>query len=574
MDEGHVRSVFDRKGLAAPACADLGPWRLRLFPKKLDREPRMLRAPDGRCVFCVGTMTYRSLGADASLRRWQEDLVAGVEDAGEFAGNFCAGAWDGKVLTLRTDGLRVQRLFHNEAGTCISTSFLAVVASSTGPLRLRRTALHENLATGFVVGPDTLVEEIHEVTGDPAPALERRADLRVVAGTAPRGDGPRHAGGVAASLQATLAELKAYVARIATLASESGVELGLSSGFDSRLLLSLSGGFAAPIPLHSHLTRGVHESELAIARRLAAIGGNPLEVVPTTRLEDLPEDRRRAVLRDNLYFFDGRCIHDMGHGSETYTADYRIRVLGGHRLSLHGLGGEILRNVYTMPDRRFAWSAWEDYAFMFPFAREACETGEAFAAMRGRLAAKIAARLGTDLAEPVDPHLVRRYYGLVRMPVCAGNVCNAYNQVAMVVAPFVEPSTLAESLRATSYMGTGGAYEAALIAGLAPRLAAVESQYGYTFASIPLRQRLRERLVAALPLAVRTERRRRHVAAAAQRQTRSGGADAPCMRELADVLRTLFPAADWTMALADECQRRTAFFVASFLSEFSGKLKT
>ena len=43
----------------------------------------------------------------------------------------------------------------------------------------------------------------------------------------------------------------------------------------------------------------------------------------------------------------------MGHCSETYTAQYRRRVLGDNRLSLHGLGGELFRNVYGTPPGRF-----------------------------------------------------------------------------------------------------------------------------------------------------------------------------------------------------------------------------
>ena len=577
LDVGGAEAIFARKGLPLPMRIDLGEWRLLLCRKQLAAETNYIRAGDARYAFCVGTLCYRSLGSRASLERLLHDHALGVVDQDELLGNFCVGFWDGRLLELLTDGLNAQHVFVNEAGTCLSSSFLAVLASSPTPLRINRLAVLEKLASGYVLGPDTLVEGILQLNPAVAPKVEARTGLRILTGKPPASDSDRHHAGFAYSVRAQLEVLQDYFRRIETLATESRVELGLSSGFDSRLLLALSQSFPRPIPLHSHLTLKVHESELAVARTLAAIGNHALTIVPTERLEDQSEACRRAVIVDNLYFFDGRCIHDMGHCSETYTAQYRRRVLGDNRLSLHGLGGELFRNVYGTPPGRFDWDEWVDYAIFFPFAREACGSADAFAAMRRRRNEKIAGRLGADLSGVVDAHLTRCYYGLVRMPDCASNVSNAYNQVAFTLTPFIEPLAVREALKATPYIGCDGEYEAAMIRELAPRLAAVDSQYGHSFSSIPARYLLKARVTASIPLRWRVARRRRLCAAGRQRTCREGGGVTAVARgyigELEEVLHTAFPQSDWSLALCEDSQRRTSLFVASFLREFHHKLR-
>jgi hypothetical protein len=96
------------------------------------------------------------------------------------------------------------------------------------------------------------------------------------------------------------AVLSQYFRTIRAFASEQSVELGLSSGFDSRLLFALSQSFESPIPLHCHHTVNVHESELAVSQALAEVGGSTLTVFPTMRFEEQDEESRRRGIADCL----------------------------------------------------------------------------------------------------------------------------------------------------------------------------------------------------------------------------------------------------------------------------------
>jgi asparagine synthase (glutamine-hydrolysing) len=578
LDLQGLTRVFESKGFSRSLCVNLGSWRLLLYPKILASEPNTVHGIGTSFAFSIGTLSYRSLGRRDSLKRLLEDHSSGNLEQNELLGNFCIGLWDGRMLSLLPDRLNTQHLFTDSEFNCLSSSFLAVLAASPGPLRLNPIATHEKLATGYIVAPDTLVDGIHQLNHELFPRLEEMTGFKIVTSRPPPCERQEmHNQGFIASVHAQLEVLKDYFQRIRALAQESCAELGLSNGYDSRLLLAFSRSLPERIPLHSHYTQGVHESELSIARALASIAGNELTVVPTRRVEDLDDDRRREILKENLYFFDARCVHDMGAFSETYTPQYRIRVLKENRLSLNGLGGEIYRNVYHTPQGRFSWNDWQEYAAFYPFAKEACGSDELFGEMCLLRNRKISQRLEEDLAGQVDLHTIRRYYGLVRMPDNAGGVGNAYNQVAFFLTPFVEPLTLRESLKATPYIGAGGAYEAAMIHELDPRLAGVSSQYGHSFSSIPWRYALSAYVKSRIPLRLRAQRRRRHCgdprqnpSAAAYRQLRSQSA---VLREVEGVLRDAFPKSNWDLALCDDSQKRTSLYIGSFLKEFQGKLR-
>ncbi len=575
LDINGAERVLARKGFAQPERVDLGVWQLLLCRKMLVDEPNWIRDPSGRRLCCVGTLVYRSLGYRASLERLLQDFRNGCIERGDLIGNFCAVLWDNQRVTLVSDPQNACQLFMNEERTCISSSFLAVLAAQTRQLSLNRVAFLEKLATGYIVGPDTLVDGILHLNDELKASLPRNPGIEVITTAMAEGEGAEvHRGGFRDSIHRQLEILKGYFHSIRTLDAEYRAELGLSNGYDSRLLLAMSKELLHPIPLHSHGTKGVHEQELQVARELAGIAKCPLTVVPTCRLEDTSEEFLKATIADNLYFFDGRCIHDMGAFSETYTADYRRRVLGPNRLSLHGLGGEIYRNDYCTPRGRFRFSDWQDACILFPLARKAF--GASLGAALDHRNKKIARRLGWSDCQWTDHQRVREYYGKVRMVDCASCVSNAYNQVAFMLTPYIERRCVIEALAATRHIGIDGAYEAALIRESSPALASVGSQYGFAFANIPLKHEVKCWLKGVVSFRIRQWNRERvSLRAAARSKDRPAQErrrSSPTVEDLRKVLLDAMPHANWPAAMLCPTQMATSLYIGSFLKEFSDKL--
>lgn len=577
LDLPGAKKVFSEKGFAPPNEYRLADRTLWLYRKMLPGIDNFFSDDGGASVFCCGTLAYRGLGYRSSLVRLLADFRAGVIDKDRLQGNFCALFWDGRAITLLADSQNAQHVFMDESGDCLSSSFLAVLAASPNRRQIHRAAALEKLATGCIVGPDTLVEGIQQVDAALFESLPEKTGIQVIPRGSLRADRDFHREGFEDSVQRQVGALRRYFADIQALHEEQSGELGLSSGFDSRLLLALSRSFGAPIPLHTHCSGTAHDEEIRIVEKLARLGNHLLTKVPTRQMEALEEGRFSEVLHDNLYFFDGRCCNDMGSYSETYTAGYRKQVLGPNRLSYSGLGGEIFRNGFGTPGHRFAWSAWLGSMVFYPFAWEAVGGAEPAERLQRSIDRKVALRLGIEWPRRADRYLTRAYYAAVRMPDCASNVANAYGQVAFVLTPFIERPIMEEALRGDPYIGSGGAYEAAMIDRISPELAAVESHYGFPFARVPATHLLQTGLRGWTPLELRRQRMRwlnrdepRNLG---WRRYREHVSASPALQDLHAVLRETFPDADWSIALRHFAQRWTAISVGSFLKEFQSKLK-
>ena len=568
--------LFADKGFAPPNEFRLGGRTLWLYRKMLPGPDNFCSDEGGASVFCCGTLAYRGLGFQASLVRLLADFRAGTVDKDRLQGNYCALFWDGRSITLLADAQNAQHVFMDDAGDCLSSSFLAVLAASPNRRRIDRAAALEKLATGCIVGPDTLVEGIRQLDAALLGSLPERAGIQVLRHEPFLPARDFHRDGFEDSVRRQVDALRRYFADIHALHAEQSGELGLSSGFDSRLLLALAGSFGAPIPLHTHCSGTAHDGEIRIVEKLARLRAHPLAKIPTRPMEELDEDRFAAVLRDNMLFFDGRCCNDMGSYSETYTAGYRKQVLGANRLSFSGLGGEIYRNGYRTPGGRFSWPDWMDAMVFYPFAREAAGGEAAMARLRRSIDRKVAARLGIEPPTRADLFLTRAYYAAVRMPDCASNVANAYGQVAFVLTPFIERAVVGEALRGNPHIGCGGAYEAAMIERISPEVAAVESHYGFPFSDVPARHLIQSGLRGWIPLGLRHRRARRMNRDEERnpewRRYRDHASASPALRDLHAVLGEAFPDADWSTALRHFAQRWTAISVGSFLKEFQSKL--
>ena len=116
-------------------------------------------------------------------------------------------------------------------------------------------------------------------------------------------------------------------------------DVGLSSGFDCRLILALTKNtLKNRLHIHSHNTNGVHDKEIKYAKEIAKIYGSGVNLIPTLRIEDSDEEIIKETLKENVSFFDGNSARHLGSFSQTYTSWYKNSTMGNSNYSLNGLG--------------------------------------------------------------------------------------------------------------------------------------------------------------------------------------------------------------------------------------------
>lgn len=573
-----TRRVFSRKGFTEPRVCSMGSWILWHYQKQLLEESNFKERPSGAAVYAIGTPVYRGLPYADTLDRLLADFEVGRLDQAALRGNFALlFRVDGR-LSLVTDALDVCHVFVDRERSRFSTSLLALLASFPEKKKLNRLATLEKLTTGYVVGPETIVSDIERLT--PTSRGDFSTPGLVVLPPPP----------CQLSLAATrqsftdcvaehTARLRQYFADIGPLGRQLGVDLGLSSGYDSRLLALLARPVFPNLSLHTHWVRGVHDTEKTQAEVLARALGLELRVHPEPVFEALSAEDLEAALGDGLYYYDARAGDNSGAYSTTYTRRYKTLTLGAQRLRLNGEGGEIYRNYYQTARSRLDFPAWmRNRLYYGPTPLALASTGLE-SEMTAHIVQKLSVRLGVDVSGIVDLVVTRAYYGEVRLPECEGVLANADMQVAHFLMPFADAELQRAAYGLTPHIGVAGRFQSALIQGLDPAIAALPSHYGFPISDESLGHRSKAAIRGYVPdtfWLLRTARRFANpqfglASAESYRKVREGSR---VVREAEEALRAYVPGFDLQAASREAPAKATAVFLGAFLREFAGCLAT
>ena len=239
--------------LGTPAAVLLH-TRLAIFdPSSAGRQP--MESADGRYVVTYNGEIYNhkelraelgGLGHRFNSQSDTEVLLAAFSEWGEgclqrLRGMFAFGLWDRKErrLTLARDRLGIRPLYLSEepGGLAFASEVRALLDAGIAQRRLSQEGLVSFLAFGSVWGPQTIVEDIRELSpGTVATYAEGRlTEKRYWDLPAPKRDGPRTADEAAEAVAPVLDEA-------VRLQLRSDVPLGvfLSAGMDSSLLAGMA----------------------------------------------------------------------------------------------------------------------------------------------------------------------------------------------------------------------------------------------------------------------------------------------------------------------------------------------
>jgi hypothetical protein len=288
-----------------------------------------------------------------------------------------------------------------------------------------------------------------------------------------------------ACVRAQLDILKVYYNSINLLATQYGVDIGLSGGYDSRLNLLLAISNQLRISAHTHVS-AEHHIESRIAELLATEKGIALKAPSVRHPQDMAEEEIVRNLEDSLIFYDGRTNKSMGTFNDVHTKKYRIASLNRNRLGLNALGGELYRNYDYTFYNKLNFVEWIKYHVMDPCAVSAIHTKSHYKEFIEYILAKYIKILNVNRTSYIDKYTARRYYAEIWLPYSAGIKSHAENQLAFFLMPFTEHRICQEALKATPYIGRTGRFEAAMLMKLDRRAASLPSSYGFGFDREPL----------------------------------------------------------------------------------------
>ncbi len=469
-----ARASLAEQGFGAPVEFVAGPWRAWVYPKLCGTPATIYRHGPDEFAFATGTFFYRSRLGTSGLAAACTDWAAGRFNHEALNGSFALAIGTGSRISLLLDRMGVYKAFSATDNAVVSSSFLAVAASSTS-LSADAQGVYEYVFNGATFGETTPVREVRQ--------LDRRVmfEFGCAITARPLVDPPvdgYDSQPLGEQVDSMLGILYPWFRALGENFGDN-IDSALSGGYDSRLMLALLRRMRLRPRLHVYGRPG--DADVRLAQCIAAGEGIVLEHQDKSR-RPLPDPRALAeVVRRNFLAFDGTPsdgIFDSGVDLES-----RQRRAAGGALMLNGGGGEIFRNFFHLPDCRYSVRQllWTFYSQFDPRAATAAfrET-DYYELLATALRHSIGAGKG-----PLARWQVERVYPYFRCGFWMGRNNSINNRLGYALTPFIEPAPAAAAAKVPLHFKNHGAFEAALIAAADPALARYPSTYGHDFASPP-----------------------------------------------------------------------------------------
>lgn len=452
-----VKYLFAEKGFSSPSEFRLGSHNLLLYSKINVPEIQLFQSGED-ALFCTGTFIYRGLPAEESLQQFFKEFSQKEPDPNQVSGSFCLLIYRHGKLQLITDDENLYPVYHHLPTGTVSSSFLALCEMAEN-LSVHKLSLLENLVTGCSFGHDTCFNEIKRIRWGNSIILPGEISYlhlrKVIEQEINRGKQETQ------QSQKTL--IHQVFQRFIPLVQKYGCELGISGGYDSRLLLSLC---LAHFPKEK-ISAGSNyknppDTDLKIAREIAVAAGIKLKEVPVTPSAQMTVELFDQTLHRAFLFYDGQFRVNHGWTREFRTAEYRRKVLGNCGFGVSGHAGELLRNDYNLDSLPFSYNLWINNQIIGKSGSKRTgskkEVEELISYIRQKLSHIIPP--GKKCMTIADAH---RYYNEAWVQAGPGIRTSLENQLSFYASPFTDFLISKKAYRLIPFLGNKAKYEKRLI---------------------------------------------------------------------------------------------------------------
>lgn len=447
----------------------------------------LFRLDEGNYCFSTGTLIYRARIGEAACEALFRDFRANQVDFDSLYGNFALVIRNQGRLYLHNDPQGVYNIWHNPELDTFTSSFPLMCELAPG-LKVNGAAVYQQVFQEATFGGETVFEQIRRLRVGRGYQLNLQTQAVDAMLIDPLVKRPPSSGttSMAAHLESIHAALSQQFHAIAQCFGDN-IDSALSGGYDSRLLLALCR--EQGVTPHLHVYGKPQAADVQVAKRICQ--GEHLELshedksaYPAITPADFP-----GIVRNNFYAFQGNCADGiLDNGSDLATRRARTR---GGRLLLNGGGGEVMRNFFYLPERRYRIREllWAFYSRFDPSVTTSRFSEQAYYRHFESQTRELLGQPG-DRVERRD---VEYLYAGFRCTYWMGQNNAINNQFGWFLTPFVDASIAALAHDVPIAMKNHGVFQAALINRISPGLAAYPSDYGHDFSSPPpLQRRLKD----------------------------------------------------------------------------------
>ena len=474
IDLDSVKEIFKEKGFKTPNIINLKSYTLLLYQKILIDEKNYFKEGNN-AIFAIGTIVYRGRNYKQSLISILKDYIENKFEPDKLIGSFCIFIKIKNEIKFFIDRAGIQNVYYNKNQTVISSSFLAVVYSSKDKMHLNKSAALEVLTTGCLIGPETLIKEILrlEISNPPKFKYIKFAHLQM--NRIPNLCNKEYN----ECLEEQIGYLDNYFKLIKSFADSYGLLTGMTGGLDSRLLLILALRHNINISCFTSW-RKVKDKEINIAEKVCKKAGVNLIMKSAIHPLDMTQEEIFNTLNEAFLFCDGH-IRAQSYWTEQYnTRNHRERINKNRKIGLHGIGGEQYRNYERMILPKWNFKKWIKYDLIYKVSGKCFVNKKEINYFVNYLKTKIEKKL--DIHKKYLTHLdIKRYFNEVYNLSNRSTRLNMENQLSFYLAPFTEYNIALQAYKAIPQLGVSLKFETDMIKYLNPKLADIDSRYGFNF---------------------------------------------------------------------------------------------
>ena len=481
-----------RGHLAETTERDIPGWKLLHAPYALG-GPETFFERDGDFVAVAGTLT-----CDGEMGAWALEALLAMDapDWDRLGGQFVALVHRAGRTRLFTDYFGAFQLFHDADMQLFSTSLLAAT-EALPRVSFDPQGVYEFAFNVVPIGDDTVFAELKTLGPDRIATLaEDGTSFETVRKPLPDVENLSLEERIAAHRDRLMAVVSAHVRRFG-----DKVHCPLSGGLDSRLVLASLRAAGCTPNIYVYGDEG--SADVRIAREIAAAQGFQLDWLDKEAWREVEPDEFPEQVARNFEAYDA--LPNYGelfeNGANAFAREARHN---DGALSISGGCGEIFRNFFFLPNRRFSAAAVAR-TFYARYAKD--DVTEAFDE-RGFLRAienKILTALDRTRDRSRLPRsLIEQIYPRIRCRAVFGREISLEARVGAYAMPFLDQHVVGEAMKLPLALKNAGQFEAMLLNAIDPALARLPSAYGHDFAGPPdFRHRFGEWSTRVRPVALR-----------------------------------------------------------------------
>jgi len=476
FDQKSVDQVFEEQGFDPPTKFEISDYILHLFKKILVLENNYHFLDKDNAIFSTGTLIYKSLTPAQSLKQLIIDLKNNKFCDQELIGQFTVLVIIDGELKLLPDRACVNNVYYNKQKTMFSSSFLAVSMAVSDSLTINKNSFTEVLLTGGLIGPETIFNEILRL--EPV-LLESDFKPKLIKLKLPEYNLDRQKN-INTLIVEQLDRLDAYFNSISKLADQYGSLIGLTGGFDSRLLMCFAEQHFKKINYFSY-GRKIKNIEIEVAEKLVNVVNKKLNLTKFSEPFQMTEDEAYNTLDKGFYHFDGHIRTQCYWHEEYNTLAYTKSLYDSSFLGFHGVGGEQYRNYERMIKPYWYFNSWLKHELIYRYSSNIFLNKTDEKKFVNYFKEKIEKKLSIKAPKFINHLFVKRYYNEIHNISNRTTRSTIENKAVYFLSPFVDPLISYKAYEIIPKMGSSLDFQSLMIKKINPALAKIDSNYGFNF---------------------------------------------------------------------------------------------